>query len=347
MNDRQLQIIDFSKKNNSFKNKDLVSYFDNKYSRETITRDLTLLCQKRFLIKKGAGAFVVYSLAKNYKILEEINIEEYYKTYFKNRKIELQFNKNIFALLNEDIFTEDELQELEGLNRKYLEMRNSLKKESPAIFRKEWERLIIELSWKSSEMEGNTYTLLETEALIKEMHFAKGKDKMDAQMILNHKKSLDFILKNDKYLRTLTIKKISKIHEILTMGLDINFDFRDRIVTIGGTSYRPLFQKEEIIQATQELSKAVGNIKDHFVQAFVTLIMIAYIQPFDDGNKRTSRIIANAILHANNKAMLSYRDVDTVEYKKAMLLFYEQNNISYIKKIFIEQFEFSVKNYFL
>jgi Fic family protein len=78
----------------------------------------------------------------------------------------------------------------------------------------------------------------------------------------------------------------------------------------------------------------------------VLLIMIAYIQPFEDGNKRTARIIANAVLYANNASMLSYRDLDAVEFKKAMVLFNEQNNISYIKQIFLDQFTFAVQNYF-
>ena len=91
---------------------------------------------------------------------------------------------------------------------------------------------------------------------------------------------------------------------------------------------------------------AINKINNPIVKAFTALVMLAYIQPFEDGNKRTARVVANAILHAHDKSMLSYRDVDVVEYKKAALLFYEQNNLSYFKKIFKEQFEFAVENYF-
>ena len=74
--------------------------------------------------------------------------------------------------------------------------------------------------------------------------------------------------------------------------------------------------------------------------------MIAYIQPFEDGNKRTARLLNNALLLANGECPISYRNANEIEYKKAIILFFEQNNISYFKKLFIEQYEFAVKNYF-
>jgi Fic family protein len=256
------------------------------------------------------------------------------------------FNKEVIDLLESDIFLKEEIKRLENAKIKYDKTVKSLKKESPVIFKKEWERLIIELSWKSSEIEGNTYTLLETEFLIKDFTLAKGKDKAEAQMILNHKKALDFILLKPNYFNEITVNKIKEIHSLLTQDIDIKKDFRNHPVGITGTLYRPMSKRNEIEKIVSELVEKTKKINNHFLKAFIFLVMIAYIQPFEDGNKRTSRIIANAILHANDSPMLSYRDVDAKEYKKAILLFYEQNNISYIKKIFIEQLEFSAHNYF-
>ena len=91
----------------------------------------------------------------------------------------------------------------------------------------------------------------------------------------------------------------------------------------------------------------VNKSKNVFEKAVLAMLLIAYIQPFVDGNKRTSRMIGNAILLANNACPLSYRNINEIEYKKAVLLFYEQNNLSYFKKLFIEQYEFVVENYFL
>ncbi len=89
------------------------------------------------------------------------------------------------------------------------------------------------------------------------------------------------------------------------------------------------------------------NIRESvFEKAVLALALISYIQPFGDGNKRTARIISNAILISNEYSPVSFRTIDSVEYKKAMLMFYEQNNINFLKEIFIDQFEFAVKTYF-
>ncbi len=348
LNDRQKAIIDFAKKEKTFQNRDVLAVIEKKFDvkRLTIVRDLSFLEKNNILKKHGKGRSISYNIFKQYLALEKIDVEKYFLRPFPEREARPLFNDEIFSILNNDLFSEDEIARLEKVNKKYIETRNKLIKDSPTIFRKEWERLIIEMSWKSSEIEGNTYTLLETEALIREMRFAKGKDKAEAQMILNHKKALDFILADKKYFEKITLNKIIKTHELLTDEIDIKKDFRDHPVGITGTIYRPLPRKKAIEDAMAKLIESLNKELRPFVEAFIILVMIAYIQPFEDGNKRTSRIIANAVLHAHNKSMLSYRNIDNVEYKKAILLFYEQNNISYIKEIFIQQFEFSVENYF-
>ena len=89
------------------------------------------------------------------------------------------------------------------------------------------------------------------------------------------------------------------------------------------------------------------NIKKNvFEKSFLTLSLISYLQAFTDGNKRTARIMSNALLISNNHCPISFRTVDAIDYKKAMLIFYEQNNISAIKNIFIEQYKFAVHTYF-
>jgi Fic family protein len=90
----------------------------------------------------------------------------------------------------------------------------------------------------------------------------------------------------------------------------------------------------------------INSRNDVFEKALMVLVLISYIHPFEDGNKRTGRIISNAVLMNYQYCPLSFRTVDPIDYKKAMLIFYEQNNISVFKKIFIEQFEFAVRTYF-
>lgn len=115
---------------------------------------------------------------------------------------------------------------------------------------------------------------------------------------------------------------------------------------ISGTNYKPLDNEFQIIEALKDTCDLVNKKKSIFEKAFLILILISYIQPFADGNKRTARIVSNAILMNNKYCPLSFRTVNSIDYKKAMLIFYEQNNITQFKEIFIDQFEFAVNTYF-
>ena len=94
------------------------------------------------------------------------------------------------------------------------------------------------------------------------------------------------------------------------------------------------------------MCRLINRKESVFEKSLLALVLLTYIQAFNDGNKRTARIVSNAILIANQYCPISFRTIDAVEYKKAMLIFYEQNNISVFKEIFIEQFRFAVKTYF-
>jgi Fic family protein len=143
-----------------------------------------------------------------------------------------------------------------------------------------------------------------------------------------------------------TVSAIEDIHTLLTKELGIARNIRHRRIGITGTNYTPLdneFQIREVLQHTCDL---VNSKSDVFEKALLLLALISYIQPFGDGNKRTARIVSNAALIAHGHCPISFRTVDPIEYKKAMLLFYEQNNLTVFKALFISQFEFAVKTYF-
>lgn len=344
MNERQKQILEFAKENNSFKNKDLLIFFNNKFSRETITRDLSFLCEQDFLEKSGAGAYVIYSLAENYRILENVDIKEYFKTPYLKREIKESFNFEIFTILENDIFTFEERSKLESLQREFI--KNFSKYDSQTLINKEFERIMIEFSWKSSVIEGNTYSLLGTEALIKNNIIGEGKTKEETQMILNHKDAFNEAIQNRGRFVKLQSADVEYIHSVLTKKLGIAKNIRKFGVGITGTKYRPLDNEPQIKEALRNIVALINNKESFFEKALLISILIAYIQIFEDGNKRTSRMISNAILLAHNSIPLSYRIVDVEEYKKAVILFYEINNLSYFKQIFIEQFEDAVNNYF-
>lgn len=344
MNKRQKQIIELAKKNHSFKNKDVVSFFDDKYSRETITRDLSFLSNQNFLQKSGAGAFVTYSLSGIYSVLKEVDIKEYFKTSYLKREVKESFNFEILRILEDNIFTAEENQKLENLQKEFI--KNFSKYNSQTLINKEFERIMIEFSWKSSAIEGNTYSLLGTEALIKNNIIGENNTKEETQMILNHKDAFNESIQNKERFRKLNYFDVEYIHFVLTKELGISKNIRNAPVGITGTKYRPLDNKYQIKEAMKKMVDLVNKKESFFEKALLISILIAYIQIFEDGNKRTSRMISNAILLAHNSIPLSYRIVDIEEYKKAVILFYEINNISYFKKIFIEQFEDAINNYF-
>ena len=187
---------------------------------------------------------------------------------------------------------------------------------------------------------------METERLLKEQETASGKTKDEASMLLNHKAALDFILGNVDYIHPLTISRIEDLHSILMKDLNVGRNIRKRRVGISGTNYKPLDNEFQIREAFQAMCDLINSKENVFEQALLALVLISYIQPFEDGNKRTARIISNAILINEGYCPISFRTVDSIEYKKAMLVFYEQNNISPFKRIFLDQFEFAVKTYF-
>lgn len=208
------------------------------------------------------------------------------------------------------------------------------------------ERLGIDLSWKSSQIEGNTYSLLETERLLREKETASGKTKDEAIMLLNHKDALDFILDVPDYLQPLKVNRIEDIHSILTKELGVERNIRHRRVGITGTNYRPLDNEFQIREALEDSVRLINSKSVVFDKALLALVLLNYIQAFTDGNKRTARIVSNGILIANGYCPISFRTVDSIDYKKAMLMFFEQNNIAAFKRIFIDQFLFAVKTYF-
>jgi len=311
-------------------------------SKITINRDLDKLIRLNYIVRQGKGRAAAYCLSSHYNLVKSIDVLDYFQAEADQRKIKGRFNFDIFASLG-DIFNSDEKSWLLDLNKEY---QANIKKLPSALYQKELERLIIEFSWKSSQIEGNTYTLLETEALILERKRASGHKEEEATMILNHKKALDFILKNRGSFKNISLKKIEEIHSLVAGGLGISKNIRKAPVGITGTKYKPIDNQWQIKEALEKTCVLVNKEKDIFTKSIMASIMIAYIQPFEDGNKRTSRLLGNAILLAASACPLSYRNASEEEYKKAVLLFFEQNNISYYKQLFLKQYEFAVKNYF-
>lgn len=310
----------------------------------TIKRTIQLLLSEKLISAIGKGRATKYTISKAYELIHPVDVEQYFKKEIDERQIKTKFDHDIIKTLSSiSVFTENELKYLSDLQAIFTK---NISRLSSSEYKKEFERLAIDLSWKSSQIEGNTYSLLETERLLKEQLTASGKTKDEATMLLNHKAALDFILEDPTYLNPLTTARIEDIHSILIKELDVARNVRNRNVGISGTNYQPLDNEFQIKEALNDTCILINKHENIFEKALLALVLISYIQPFADGNKRTARIISNAILITYNYCPISFRTVDSIDYKKAMLLFYEQNNISAFKNIFIEQFEFAVKTYF-
>jgi len=305
-----------------------------KTNKINVNRCLVKLLAEHKITRRGIGRNTYYQMA--------LDPNTYFLTDIESRNGKKDYNESIFNLFA-NLVEEVEIKQINNLNEKY---RSSLKKLTPTLLKKEIERIIIEFSWKSSQIEGNTYSLLDTERLIKESIETQGKTHEEAIMILNHKKAFDYIFQNANEFENLDIEKIAKIHKILTDDLMIDDNIRNHRVGITGSSYIPLANAEKIKTELKRLCDHINKVENPFAKALTAVLMISYIQPFEDGNKRTARTIGNALLLANNFCPISYRSVADIEYKKAIVLFYEQNDFLYFKQIFIEQFKQAVENYF-
>lgn len=343
--ERELRIINFIKTNRNSSSKEIFDNLTLDISYATLKRVLTKLIFEETLETTGKGKGTKYIISSAYELLQSIDLKKYYEKEIDDRDIQENFNLQVITntLNKHSVFSRKELEKLVHLQKNY---KTNIEQLSEVEYKKELDRLAIDLSWKSSQIEGNTYSLLETERLIKEKETASGKTKEEATMLLNHKDALDFIIDNPDYLHPLSVSKIEDIHSVLIKELAVEKNLRKRRVGISGTNYRPLDNEFQILEALRSMCDLINSKESIFEKALLALVLISYIQPFMDGNKRTARIVSNAILMNDNYCPLSFRTVDSIDYKKAMLLFYEQNNISRFKEIFINQFEFAVKTYF-
>lgn len=313
-------------------------------SLSTISRDIKALVTEGRLVIAGTGRSTAYSVAAGHRFLHTGIGDAYFDKDIDERRGNTRINTALFTELSDvSIFTPADLEKLNSLQALHLEKIHTL---SPALRQKENERLSIELSWKSSQIEGNTYSLLETEVLLEQHIPTEGKTNDEALMLLNHKTALDYLFDHRISLDPLQVASIENIHSLLLEGIGVSRTIRTRIVGITGTCYTPPDNQHQIREYLELSCELINKRKNVFEKALLAVLLISYIQPFEDGNKRTGRITGNGLLIENGYCPLSYRSVKPIDYKKAMILFYEQNNIALYKQLFIEQFEYAVNNYY-
>lgn len=210
-----------------------------------------------------------------------------------------------------------------------------------------YNRLLIDLSWNSSRLEGNTYSLLETERLLELGEAAEGKDRRETQMILNHKAAIEFLIESAQNLG-IDRYTILNIHALLSDELlpdQACGSIRTIPVSIGGSVYLPLGIPQLISECFQQILDTAKAIQNPFEQAFFLMVHLPYLQPFEDVNKRVSRLAANLPLIRENLSPLSFVDVSEKIYISGLIGVYELNRVELLREIFVWAYERSCSRY--
>ncbi len=209
-------------------------------------------------------------------------------------------------------------------------------------------RLLIDLSWNSSRLEGNTYSLLETERLLELGEGVEGKDAQEAQMILNHKAAIELLVDQAAEIE-FNRYTICNLHALLSDNLlgdpQACGRLRKRSVGVHGSVFHPLDVPQKIEECFLNILEKASKIIDPFEQAFFAMVQIPYLQPFEDVNKRVSRLSANISLIKQNLCPLSFIDVPERAYVDGVLGIYELNKIDLLRDVFIWAYERSCKKY--
>ena len=339
------KIIDYLHYHSGVSRAEIMSALDLKVKDTQVKGLLAKGIEANDIRTEGKARAIRYFITPKAHLLHTVELDSYYAVPLNQRSLQTTYNFDLIR--NElpaiDIFTSDEVAFLKAREDVFAAHMKDIPK---SIYNREMERLGIDLSWKSSEIEGNTYTLLETVNLLKDKIEAKGKKREEAIMLLNHKEALKAIVERPEYFQRISLAKMEDVHSVLIEGLNLERSMRHSRVGISGTNYRPLEVESQIREAVEDACLLINGKENPYEKALLTLLLIAYIQPFVDGNKRTSRLMANAILIAHKCCPLSFRSVEADDYRAALLLFYEQNNLSAFKRIFLEQVDFAVNEYF-
>jgi fido (protein-threonine AMPylation protein) len=209
-------------------------------------------------------------------------------------------------------------------------------------------RLLIDLSWASSHLEGNTYTRLDTRELIEHGKAAVGKAALETQMILNHKSAIELLVENASH-ASFNRYTLMNLHSALAENLLPNPADEGRVrqhaVEIGKSVYRPPSVPQQIDEALDLLLAKLNQIADPFEQSFFALVHLPYLQPFADINKRTSRLVANLPLFRANLCPLTFVDVPEQSYSRAILGLYEMTRVELLRDLYLWAYERSSQEY--
>lgn len=332
---------------------ELLRLFQGEVSRRTLQRRLSALVQSGRLITEGGGPSTVYllptrgDLNEKYIPLSPSGAEV--RGLVRRPQTErtpVSYNREFL-----DQYRPNESRYLTADTIAYLARIGAtadLERPAGTYARHILNRLLVELSWASSRLEGNTYSLLDTERLIQFGEAAEGKDAIETQMILNHKAAIEFIVDQGDEL-AFDRQTVLNLHALLSDNLlpDPTAGGRLRRIAVGihDSVYHPLELPPLIEEYFQQVVDTGAAIHNPFEQAFFAMVHLPYLQPFEDVNKRVSRLAANIPFIRKNLSPLSFMDVPERAYVEGLLGVYELNRVELLRDVFVWAYERSAKRY--
>lgn len=330
--------------------KDLIQVSELKFPKRTLQRRLEHLVAEGRLIKSGHGSALRYRLATvtpiEKKIISEpseasewISLEAVEIRTVIRHPVARRTPVGYQGAFLDEYQPNKTFYLPPDLRRELVEMGQVGLSNLPAgtYFRQVMDRLLIDLSWNSSRLEGNTYSLLETQRLLALGENAKGKAAEETQMILNHKAAIEMLADQAEEIG-FNRYTICNLHALLSDNLladpGAGGRVRSRPVGIGGSVYHPLEVPQQIDERFDQILFMADSIEDPFEQAFFAMVHLPYLQPFEDVNKRVSRLAANIPLIRQNVCPLSFIDVEQDDYMGGLLGVYELNRIEYLRDVF-------------
>lgn len=308
-------------------------------SEDSIARDITGLRDVGLVESLGKGPARKHRLTIKGRLLARLSQDSLH-AFLSHDRIPVRYNHEwMAALVSSQLFDVQERAELDDLQNKF----HAFMSNASEVIKNRWyQKWLIEFAWKSSAIEGNTYDALETETLILDHIEAAGKTHSEAVMILNHQSAIRFVYEHHSRFTEPDVKLFEEVHALLTADLGVSGGIRNVGVGISGSAYRPLASKQELYNEAKQAAAHLTT-RDIWSSALATILAISYIQPFEDGNKRTARVLANGFLYANDSVPLVLGNVDPTRYRRACLAFYELGNTYLMKEILQESWKRTVE----
>lgn len=325
--------------------------------RRTLQRHLSILKEKGKIIQQGGGRSTKYLILETQKptyekAADEIPLSDESMKVRDKIRAPLHLRSPVgYQHTFLDAYKPNATYYLSTSERKHLKeigMQDDGNKPAGTFARKILDRFLIDLSWNSSRLEGNTYSLLETEKLINEGDSPSGKSKIETRMILNHKAAIEFLVESG-YDIDVNLFTICNLHAILADNLLSNPQAYGRVrtipVAIGKSVYQPIAMPQIIEEYLLQILLKASAIEDPFEQALFLLVQLPYLQPFEDVNKRVSRLCANIPFIKRNYCPISFVDLPQKNYFDAVLSVYELNEVTIMKDVFLWAYERSTNRY--